>query len=121
MVRPTVFENLSTKNPTTGGAYGDVFKAYDRNTSNPVAIKRIRLDSHDEGIASTTIREISVLQELEHPNVVGLKDVLLSADRKLHLVFEFLDCDLKDHLDLHKKTGLDPMEVKVANFQLVFC
>eukprot|EP00301_Raphidiophrys_heterophryoidea_P026446 c9136_g1_i1.p1 GENE.c9136_g1_i1~~c9136_g1_i1.p1 ORF type:complete len:319 (-),score=94.05 c9136_g1_i1:268-1188(-) len=101
-----------------GGSYGDVFKAEDRITGEIVAIKRIRLDTQDEGIASTTIREVSVLQELTHPNVVGLKDVTLSPDRKLHLVFEFLDKDLKDHLDANKK-GIAPMEIKSFMYQLL--
>lgn len=32
--------------------------------------QRIRLELEDEGIPSTTLREISVLRELKHPNIV---------------------------------------------------
>ena len=51
-----------------------------------------------EGVPSTAIREISLLKELDHPNVVQLLDVI-HADQKLYLVFEYLDMDLKKHMD----------------------
>lgn len=47
---------------------------------------------------STAIREITLLKELEHPNVVQLLDVV-HADDKLYMVFEFLNMDLKKHMD----------------------
>lgn len=52
------------------GTYGQVYKAKDRVSGAIVAIKRICLDTEDEGIPSTTIREISLLKELRHPNIV---------------------------------------------------
>ena len=58
----------------------------------------IRLETEDEGIPSTAIREIALLKELQHPNIVRLVNVL-HTDRKLTLVFEYLDQDLKKLLD----------------------
>lgn len=52
------------------GTYGVVYKARDRNTGNVVALKKIRLESEEEGVPSTAIREISVLKELQHENIV---------------------------------------------------
>lgn len=52
------------------GTYGIVYKARDRHTGDIVALKRIRLETEDEGIPSTAIREISLLKELKHPNIV---------------------------------------------------
>lgn len=57
-------------------------------------MKKIRLESEDEGIPSTAIREISLLKELNHPNIVKLTEVIHS-NKKLILVFEFVDMDLK--------------------------
>ncbi len=56
--------------------------------------KKIRLELEDEGMPSTALREISLLKELTHPNVVALRDVVQESGR-LYLIFEFLDCDLK--------------------------
>eukprot|EP00998_Keelungia_sp_KM082_P006495 NODE_2740_length_1001_cov_59.315789_g2720_i0.p2 GENE.NODE_2740_length_1001_cov_59.315789_g2720_i0~~NODE_2740_length_1001_cov_59.315789_g2720_i0.p2 ORF type:complete len:307 (-),score=101.66 NODE_2740_length_1001_cov_59.315789_g2720_i0:80-961(-) len=80
------------------GTYGVVFKAEDRRTGQLVALKKIRLEAEEEGVPSTAIREISILKELHHPNVVRLLDVQ-SASQKLTLVFEFLDMDLKHFMD----------------------
>jgi serine/threonine protein kinase len=52
------------------GTYGIVYKAKNRETGQIVALKRIRLDSEDEGVPCTAIREISLLKELKHPNIV---------------------------------------------------
>lgn len=63
-----------------------------------VALKKIRLENEDEGVPSTAIREISMLCELRHPNVVELQDVIMEESR-LYLIFEFLSMDLKRFLD----------------------
>jgi cyclin-dependent kinase len=81
------------------GTYGIVYKAKDRVTGEIIALKKIRLEAEDEGIPSTAIREISLLKELQHPNIVRLYDVV-HTERKLTLVFEFLDQDLKKYLDV---------------------
>ena len=52
------------------GTYGVVYKARDTVSGDIIALKRIRLETEDEGIPSTAIREISVLKELHHPNIV---------------------------------------------------
>jgi cyclin-dependent kinase len=82
-----------------------VYKAQDR-VGGIYALKTIRLEAEDEGIPSTAIREISLLKELQHPNIVRLHDVL-HTERKLTLVFEFLDKDLKKVLDEKEGQGLE--------------
>jgi serine/threonine protein kinase len=87
------------KNAAVGeGTYGVVYKAKDKQTDSFVALKRIRLEVEDEGIPSTTLREISVLRQLRHPNIVELTDVVQSEGR-LYLVFEFVDKDLKKYME----------------------
>ena len=52
------------------GTYGVVYKGRHKATGQVVAMKKIRLESEEEGVPSTAIREVSLLQELKHPNVV---------------------------------------------------
>nr|XP_042906619.1 cyclin-dependent kinase 1 [Parasteatoda tepidariorum]XP_042906620.1 cyclin-dependent kinase 1 [Parasteatoda tepidariorum]XP_042906621.1 cyclin-dependent kinase 1 [Parasteatoda tepidariorum]XP_042906622.1 cyclin-dependent kinase 1 [Parasteatoda tepidariorum] len=80
------------------GTYGVVYKGKNKKTGRIVALKKIRIEKEDEGVPSTAIREISMLKELQHPNIVGLLDVLMQESR-LYLVFEFLSMDLKKYLD----------------------
>jgi len=96
------------------GTYGTVYKAHVKNSKEFVALKKIKLEAEDEGVPSTAIREISLLKELSHPNVVRLLEVVHS-ENKLYLVFEFLDMDLKKRMDLAKSkenpTGKLPHDV----------
>jgi len=98
------------------GTYGVVFKAKSRSTGEIVALKRIRLETEDEGIPSTAIREISILKELQDPNIVRLHDVV-HTEKKLTLVFEYCDHDLKKFLDA--KETLDIGTIKSFLYQLL--
>ncbi|ESN95956.1 hypothetical protein HELRODRAFT_185958 [Helobdella robusta] len=80
------------------GTYGVVYKGRHKASGRFVAMKKIRLDSEEEGIPSTAIREISLLKELVHPSIVTLEEVLMQ-EGKLYLVFEFLSMDLKKYFD----------------------
>ena len=79
------------------GTYGVVYKAVDQLTGETIALKKIRLEAEDEGVPSTAIREIALLKELNHPNIVRLMSVVHS-ENKLYLVFEYLDTDLKKYM-----------------------
>ena len=94
------------------GTYGVVYKAKDNKTTDLVALKKIRLQAEEEGIPSTAIREISLLKELQHKNIVKLLDVIHTI-KKLTLVFEFVEQDLKKLIDGTGGEGLDKMTVKV--------
>eukprot|EP01121_Diplochlamys_sp_Union-15-3_P016097 TRINITY_DN5416_c0_g3_i1.p1 TRINITY_DN5416_c0_g3~~TRINITY_DN5416_c0_g3_i1.p1 ORF type:complete len:304 (-),score=36.04 TRINITY_DN5416_c0_g3_i1:90-1001(-) len=98
------------------GTYGVVYKAKNKETGQLVALKKIRLEHEDEGVPSTAIREISILRELTHQNVVNLLDVI-NFSQKLFLVFEFLDQDLKKYIDT--VPVLEPLLVKSYMFQLL--
>ena len=52
------------------GTYGIVYRARNKETGEIVAIKQIRLEKEDDGVPSTAIREISLLKNLKHPNIV---------------------------------------------------
>lgn len=99
------------------GAYGRVYKARQLNTGRVVAMKKMKLDQEDEGIPSTAIREIALLKELAHENVVRLLDIFCST-AKLTLVFEFVDNDLKTYMKSLRGQHLSPDAVRRLTFQL---
>uniref|UniRef100_A0A8C7TGB3 cyclin-dependent kinase n=1 Tax=Oncorhynchus mykiss TaxID=8022 RepID=A0A8C7TGB3_ONCMY len=79
------------------GTYATVFKGRSKLTDNLVALKEIRLE-HEEGAPCTAIREVSLLKDLKHANIVTLHDIV-HTDKSLTLVFEYLDKDLKQYMD----------------------
>lgn len=84
-----------------------------------VALKRIRLNSEADGVPSTAIREISLLKELNHLNIVKLLDIIHTND-KIFLIFEFLNQDLKKYMELYEvKNGLPLNLVKSYLFQML--
>eukprot|EP00116_Pleurobrachia_bachei_P012198 sb/3472460/ len=103
------------------GTYGVVFKAQHIRTRQIVALKKIRLDNDCEGVPSTAIREISFLKELsDNYNVVKLLDVIhMNGEKKLHLVFEYLDKDLKKYIDSFNGRKIPQYMIKSFLYQLL--
>jgi hypothetical protein len=70
------------------GTYATVFKGQSTINGSFVALKEIRLE-HDEGAPCTAIREVSLLKQLKHANIVTLHDIIYT-NKTLTLVFEYL-------------------------------
>ncbi|KAI4455066.1 cell division protein kinase [Holotrichia oblita] len=100
------------------GTYGVVYKGRNKKTGRLVAMKKIRLELEDEGVPSTAIREISLLKELRHPNIVSLQDIIFNL--------EYLTMDLKKYIDkIERGKMMDPRLVKSylhqINEAILFC
>ncbi|KAL6435710.1 hypothetical protein ACFW04_005541 [Cataglyphis niger] len=79
------------------GQFATVYKAKDEETNKIVAVKKIKVGSRAEakdGINRTALREIKLLQELKHDNIIGLLDVF-GHKSNVSLVFDFMDTDLE--------------------------
>ena len=98
------------------GTYGTVYKAVKTDTMQVVAIKKIKFPNEQEGIPATAIREISYLQELNHPNIVALMEVDASIENSLSLVFEYLKYDL--HKFMNAVGTLSEPQIKSFAYQM---
>jgi len=69
------------------GTYGKVYKARDKRTGRLVALKKTRLEMEDEGVPSTALREVSLLQMLSHSIYIVryLKRQQFTENHVLHL------------------------------------
>ena len=79
------------------GQFATVYKARDVTTGNIVAVKKIKLGSRSEakdGINRTALREIKLLQEIQHDNIIRLSDVF-GHKSNVSLVMDFMDTDLE--------------------------
>jgi len=45
-----------------------------------VALKHVKMEHKDEGLPTTSLREIAVLKELDHEGIVKLIDILHGKD-----------------------------------------
>lgn len=76
-------------------------------------MKKIKIGSREEardGINRTALREIKLLHELQHENVIGLLDVF-GHKSNVSLVFDFMDTDLEIIIK-DQKVVLTPANIK---------
>ncbi|CAI7593185.1 unnamed protein product [Penicillium glandicola] len=93
-----------------------VYKGRNNRTNELVALKEIHLDV-EEGTPSTAIREISLMKELDHENILALYDVV-HTDEKLVIVSEYMDKDLKRFMD-SRGGPLDLPTIKTFAYQML--
>lgn len=75
-----------------------------------VAIKKIRMARYKDGVSITALREIKLLQEIKHENVIGLLDVYASKTN-VNMVIEFCLTDLEEIIR-DRSILLTPAEIK---------
>lgn len=92
------------------GTYGQVYKARakDKKNDEMVALKKVRLENEKEGFPITAVREIKILKQLHHKNIVNLKEIVTDKQDAIdfrhdkgsfYLVFEYMDHDLMGLLE----------------------
>jgi cyclin-dependent kinase 12/13 len=107
------------------GTYGKVFLAKDKRTGEHVAAKKVIMDTSEksekkeEGFPITAIREIKLLLDLDHPNIICLKEVVRSQPHatnssmgSIYMIFDYMDHDLdglsKQLLDMPPRGFTEP-------------
>lgn len=103
------------------------FKVRDRHTKEILALKVMSISNDDEGISPVLIREISILRELQHPNIVKygfdviiivrLQSVVMD-NSEVKLYFEYLDYDLKTYSEKFRD-GIPRETIKTIMYQLL--
>lgn len=99
------------------GTYGIVYRARDTESGDIVALKRVKLNREKEGFPITSLREMSILQLLEHPNIIKVKEVVVGSNSdKVFMVMEYMDHEIKALMNQHK---FSTSEVKCLMLQLL--
>ncbi|KAL7205731.1 hypothetical protein ACSBR2_018622 [Camellia fascicularis] len=77
------------------GTYSSVYRARDFETGKIVALKKVRFVNMDPESVRFMAREILILRQLNHPNVMKLEGLVISkVSGNLCLVFEYMEHDL---------------------------
>jgi len=106
------FERMETLGQ---GTYGKVYKVRSRRNGEIFALKKTLTSLEEEGVPACTLREISILRNLGHQNIVALRDVIISR-KSIYLLFEFCDMDL--HQFINSSPQLSFKEIKHILYQL---
>ncbi|XP_031357571.1 cyclin-dependent kinase-like 1 isoform X2 [Photinus pyralis] len=84
------------------GSYGLVYKCRNRDTGEIVAIKKFAESEDDPLIRKIALREIRLLKNLKHVNLINLLEVF-RRKRRLHLVFEFCEKTVLNELERYPR------------------
>ncbi|KUF91754.1 Mitogen-activated protein kinase 3 [Phytophthora nicotianae] len=81
------------------GSYGQVVRCKHLPTGEIVAIKKIQNVFSDPIDAKRILRELCILRQLRHPNIVQIREIIAPLDmdhfQDLFVVFEYLPSDLE--------------------------
>eukprot|EP00118_Oscarella_pearsei_P006802 m.31552 g.31552 ORF g.31552 m.31552 type:complete len:796 (+) comp31512_c0_seq5:230-2617(+) len=99
------------------GSYGIVMKCRHRESGQLVAIKKFIESEDDRMVKKIALREVRMLKQLHHENLVNLLDVF-RRKKRLFLVFEFVDHTILDDLE-RNPTGLDEVAAKRCIWQVI--
>ena len=69
----------SVINQVGEGTFGKVYKVLNTQTGVHVALKRIRMETEKDGFPVTAMREVKLLQSLNHANIVRLFEMLVDS------------------------------------------
>jgi mitogen-activated protein kinase 1/3 len=79
------------------GAYGMVVSAYDNQTCQRIAIKKISPFEH-QCFCQRTLREIKILARFKHENVINIQDIIhanvFEQMKDIYLVQNLMECDM---------------------------
>eukprot|EP00466_Bigelowiella_natans_P017219 jgi/Bigna1/43187/e_gw1.73.28.1 len=110
-------ENYECLGQIGEGTYGLVLKARHRITGQIVAIKKFKESDQDEQVRKTALREIRILKQLKHANIVTLHEVFRKKGR-LYLVFEYVDGTILELME-RSPDGLNRLQAKKCLYQLL--
>ncbi|KAK3227826.1 hypothetical protein Dsin_007688 [Dipteronia sinensis] len=100
------------------GSFAVVYKGLDLNNNNTVAIKTITKDASKPDLENMVMREISILETMQHENIVRMLEVHETETDSI-LIFEYLDQDLKKYMKSNPDLANDPPKIKYEIFGLI--
>ncbi|KAL1974148.1 hypothetical protein VTN31DRAFT_5708 [Thermomyces dupontii] len=111
----------------SSGTYGRVYKAVSKHGEpREFAIKKFKPDKEGEliqytGLSQSAIREMALCSELNHPNIIGLEEIILE-DKCIFMVFEYTEHDLLQIIHHHTQPQRHPIPANMVRsilFQLL--
>lgn len=87
------------------GTYGIVYKAINLSTQEFVAIKKMKND-YENYTDIIKLKEISLNLKIDHPNIIKILEIIHDKEeKKLYIVFEYVETNLLDFIIDHYKSN----------------
>ncbi|CAK9205571.1 unnamed protein product [Sphagnum troendelagicum] len=106
-VRPEWLQQYELVGKIGEGTYGLVYLARSKHPSHrgmKIAIKKFKQSKEGDGVSPTAIREIMLLRECIHENIVKLVNVHINhGDMSLYLAFDYAEHDLYEIIRHHRE------------------
>lgn len=87
------------------GTYGVVYRARDTETGEVIALKQLKLSAarSEDGFPISSMREISLLLGLDHPNVVRCREVAMGSSlNHIFMVMDYVEHELRVLIEKHQ-------------------
>ncbi|KDO31519.1 CMGC/CDK/CRK7 protein kinase [Saprolegnia parasitica CBS 223.65] len=121
-----LIENYTIIDKVGSGTYGEVYKCQHKITKDIVALKKLRQEVEKNGFPITSIREMRILKQLKHPNIVELKEIVSKQEAPkdgkkppLYFAFEYMEHDLSGLLNHEKVPRFTRTQVQCYMRQLL--
>jgi hypothetical protein len=96
------FEDMKLQEIISQGTFGIVFKGYIKGKEQPVAIKKLKFDDHDEEF----LHEVQMLITADHENIVTFIGVCLYGEFKF-IITEFCSGKSLHHFVMNRQKGTE--------------
>lgn len=107
-------ENYEVHEEVGKGQYGCVRRVFDRLRQCEFAMKIVESD-RNTGVPPSILKEVGILREVDHPNIVRLQDVIF-CQTKICILYELAQSDL--HKQIYTQPRLPLPKIKTLAYQL---
>lgn len=119
------YSEYEFQNKVGEGTFGVVHTAKDSRNKEVVAMKHIFMQNEHEGVPVTALREIKILKQLDHPNIISLLEIAVKRGNRverqrgsLYMVFPYMDHDLAGLIE-NKNVEFTEAQIKCYMKQLL--
>ncbi|GMG19784.1 unnamed protein product [Ambrosiozyma monospora] len=88
-MKKAAIERYQLKEKIGEGAFSTVYRAIDSKAKTEVAVKLIKKYEMDSAQQAAVLKEVTIMRQLDHPNVVKLID-FIETDQHYYIVQEFV-------------------------------
>lgn len=101
------------------GTYGEVYKIKDPENNQEYALKKSKLENDSQGVSANSLREITILRNINHDNIVKLHTLEVN-EKNILLCLEYCEYDLDKYWNTrYSNSSPDLRTIKKIMYQIL--